>query len=109
MKNDLFEQIISELSKPKLPSLYYNKDGEQIEVFHSSDSYYAEWIDSNLTLYKKDKDVNLSDPAPDKIIGYEITDLFGLLRKSFGKEVADKIKYIIDNHLEQNKDIENGK
>jgi hypothetical protein len=84
------------LPPPEFPHYWYNSNGEQVEVYHTNNSYYGRWIDHNLTLHMEEG--SSGDSQDDKVIGYVISDVFGLLRKCFGKELTIKIKQIIEDH-----------
>jgi len=56
------------------PQVYYNKDGDLIEVYWEAADYYGEYINSSLTLYKAQDD--------DRVIGCEINWIERLMKKS---------------------------
>lgn len=92
------------LPPPKFPNQWYNYDGQQIEVYLTGEIAYHKWINHNLSLIKSEgrkEDVEAGGSEPDKVIGYVITDIFGLLGRCFGKELTLKIKDLIDDHYER--------
>jgi len=49
------------------PFVFYNKDGDCVEAFFSSSSYYGKWISHDLTLYLDDE--------TDEVVGCEISGI----------------------------------
>tara|TARA_Y100000034_G_C6825829_1_gene372307 strand:+ start:394 stop:738 length:345 start_codon:yes stop_codon:yes gene_type:complete len=93
--DDFVKQIEEEMKDsppPEFPFYYWNHDGEMIEVYLTNEVSYHKWINHNLTLIKKEKVpdgiVDDGKSKPDSIIGFEIWDFFGLMRKCFDKETA---------------------
>ena len=46
-----FEELAKLPRPPWKPNAFYNKHGKQIEIYLSDDSYYAKWINPQITLY----------------------------------------------------------
>ena len=49
---DLFK---SGEDKPFKPFAYYNGDGDEIEFFLTTDTYYGEWVNSHITIYRSEQ------------------------------------------------------
>lgn len=60
--------------------IFYNKEGDILEVFWSDENYYGKYINEYLTIFKSEKD--------DRIIGYDI---------SWVSELYDKVKKNVNN------------
>lgn len=68
MNPDEFSKFVLEMAEklgppgPFKPHWWYNKDGDQIEIYWSEETYVAKWINPQLTLLMSHED-------PEKIIG----------------------------------------
>jgi len=73
------EAIMSNPVEEFKPFVYYNKDGDLIEVYWTNDDYYAEWINHNLSIYRH--------METNEIIGVEINWIKNLMKKAEKSEI----------------------
>ena len=73
------------MDKELEPFVFYNGDGDECEVFITSDDYYGQWINPHLTIYYKEGDEK-------QVVGLCIHNIIGLIdkEKDMKNEVCHK-------------------
>ena len=70
-----FAQTVFELAanQQEFRPFVFHNEGDEIEVFGKSDTYYSEWINPHLSLYRSEE--------TDEIIGCCVHGVSGLINK----------------------------
>lgn len=72
--NDLLNKIINQPLPEFKPHVWYNTDGDMIEVYWKKDNSYGVWINHNLTLLKSQD--------TDEVVGVLIEDVSRFIGKN---------------------------